>query len=110
MCITGVEVDPWQLSDVPDHFKTQEMCNEAVRIEPNALRFFPVWFVMRGQGKICHDDDDNYWNADEIIKWYDGYQKLKAQKAKIQEELMHIAWHPLRLWDWCMLEDEKKER
>ena len=107
MCIRGVEVEPWQLSDLPDHFKTQEMCNEAVHIEPYALRFVPVWFVMRGPVKICRDDD-NYWNGDEIIKWYDGYQKLKAQKAKIQEELMHIAWHPLRWWDWCMSEEEKK--
>ena len=22
---------------------------------------------------------------------------------------MHVAWHPDRWWDWCMLEDEKKE-
>ena len=27
ICIEGVEVDPWQLDDVPDHFKGQEMCN-----------------------------------------------------------------------------------
>ena len=108
MCIKGVEVDLWQLSDVPDHFKTQEMCNEALHIEPYALRFVPVWFVIRVQVKICHDDDDDYWNDDEIIKWYDGYQKLKAQKAKIQEVLMHIAWYSLRWWDWCMSEDKKK--
>ena len=23
MCIKSVEVDPWQLKDVPDHFKSQ---------------------------------------------------------------------------------------
>ena len=29
MCIKAVEVDPWQLGDVPGHFKTQEMCDDA---------------------------------------------------------------------------------
>ena len=33
----------------------------------------------------------------------------KAQKAKIKEELLPIAWHPLRWWDWCVPEDEKRE-
>ena len=23
---------------------------------------------------------------------------------------MHIAWHPLKWWDWCMSEDEKKQK
>ena len=22
---------------------------------------------------------------------------------------MLVTWHPRRLWDWCVLEDEKKE-
>ena len=30
MCIKAVEVDPWQLGDIPGHFKTQEMCDDAV--------------------------------------------------------------------------------
>ena len=36
-------------------------------------------------------------------------KKRKAQKAKIKEELLPIAWHPLRWWDWCVPEDEKRE-
>ena len=32
-----------------------------------------------------------------------------AQKAKIKDELMPIAWHPSRWWDWCVPADEKKE-
>ena len=28
---------------------------------------------------------------------------------KLDEELMLIAWHPRRWWNFCMLEDEKKE-
>ena len=45
--------------------------------------------------KIWHDDDD-HCGYDVIIKWDNGHQKRKAQKAKIKEELIPIAWHPSR--------------
>ena len=56
----------------------------------------------------CDDEycDDDY---DELIEWYEAYQKRKAQKALIKEELIPIAWHPSRWWNWCIPEDEKKE-
>ena len=53
----------------------------------------------------CDDyyDDDGHWNdddyEDEFFEWYNGYEKRKAQKAKIKDELMPIAWHPSRWWD-----------
>ena len=31
------------------------------------------------------------------------------KKKKINEELMSIAWHPRRWWNFSMSEDEKKE-
>ena len=43
-----------------------------------------------------------------MIEWYDGYKKRKAQKARIKDELIRIAWHPDRVIDWCMSEDEKR--
>ena len=49
---------------------------------------------------------NNYHN---FFKWYDGHKKRKAQKTQIKKELIPIAWHPSRYWDWCMPEDEKKE-
>ena len=42
-----------------------------------------------------------------IVKRLIGMMVIK--NAKIKEELMPIAWHPLRWWDWCVPEDEKKE-
>ena len=33
----------------------------------------------------------------------------RLKKASIKEELMPIAWHPSRWWDWCMSEDEKRD-
>ena len=54
-------------------------------------------------------NNDDYCNDDEVIKWYEGYQKHKVQKAQIKKELMPIAWHQSRWWDCCVPQDEKKE-
>ena len=105
MCIKPVEDEPETLELVPDHLKAQGMCERTVEKYPLILIFVPDWFVTQGQVKLWHD----HCNDHEIIKWYDCYQKRKAKKAKIKDELMPIAWHPLRWWDWCMPEDEKKE-
>ena len=108
MCIKATEVNLWQLYHVPECFKTQELCNDAVKKKPSSLQYFPDWFMAQGQIKIWHNDDD-YCNDDEVIEWYEGYQGRMAQKAKIKEELLPIAFHPSRWWDWCIPEDEKKE-
>ena len=103
ICNEAVQSDPWMLKHVPDQYKTQEMCNEAVKKSPCALRFAPDQFVTQKM-------------RDAIVKkspcalWcYKGYEQRKAQKAKIKEELMSVAWHPDRWWNWCVPEDEKKE-
>ena len=62
------------------------MCDKTVKDDPYSLHF---------ANKNWHDDDD-YCNDDELIESYNGYQKRKAQKAQIKEELMLIAWHPSR--------------
>ena len=64
--------------------------------------------MTQQQLKLCHDDDD-YYNDDERIGWYEGYQKCKAQKAKIKEGFMPVAWHPDHVMDWCMSEDKKRQ-
>ena len=110
MCQKVVEIDPWHLKYVPDHFKTQEMCNDVVGRDPYYLAGMTDWFVTQKQLKLWHDDDDDDDDDcnDEMIEWYNGYQKRKAQKASIKEELMSVAWHPPRCWDWCVPEDEKR--
>ena len=35
--------------------------------------------------------------------------RTKQLKIKKHEELIPVAWHPTRQYDWCMLQDEKKE-
>ena len=72
-----------------------------------------VFFFLEGgnlsEAFHCYDD---YWvNDNGVIKWHnkDSHQKWEAQKAQIKKELMPIAWHPSRLWEWCVPNDEKKE-
>ena len=108
MCEKVVEKDPYQLGDFHDHLKTQEIGDKAVRDYLFSLQFVPDWFVTREQIDQWYDDDYVY-NHHEMIEWYDGYKKQRAQKAQIKKELLPIAWHPLRYWDWCMSEEEKKE-
>ena len=103
-----VDIEPRFLPLVPDRFKIQEMCEKAVKKCLWLLKYVPDWFVTHQQMKIWCDDDE-YCNYDKLIEWYKGYQKRKAQKAQIRKELMPIAWHPSRCWNWCIPEDEKKE-
>ena len=81
---------PWTLRHVPDHLKTEEMCKRAIEADIYTLVFCSNWFVTQEQMKSWHDDD-YYCNDDRMIRWYDGYQKRKAQKAQIKEGLMPIA-------------------
>ena len=104
MCNKVVQGDPWTLEHVPDQYETQELCNEALQRDPEVLEYVPDWFVTLQKMWYEEFDDD-----DENIMWRDAYIKRKAQKAKIKEKLMPIAWHPDRWWNWCVTEDEKKE-
>ena len=106
MCNKVLE-DPYAPKFVPNLLKTQEMCDDAVWGDAFSQYFVPDWFVTKQQRKIW-DDDDDYCDYDELIEWFEGYQKRKAQKAQIKEELMPIAWHPDRVTDWCMSEDKKR--
>ena len=45
MCNKGVEVDLSFLQLVSDYFKTQEMCNKGVKDDTSSLQFVPDWFV-----------------------------------------------------------------
>ena len=108
LCERAVEKGPYTFKFVADHFKNQGMCEKAVENYPLIVILVPDWFVTQGQVKVWHDHS-YYCDNDKIIEWYDGYKKREAKKAQIKKELMPIAWHPSRWWDWCVLEDERKE-
>ena len=96
------------------------MCDKAVKDDSFSLEFIPDWFIRRGWVDMWHDDyyddddgvhfdDDDDDDENQFFEWYDGYKKRKAQKGSIKEELLLIAWHPSRYWDWCMSEDKKSD-
>ena len=66
MCIKAVEVDPRQMYNVSDYFKTQEMCDDVVWGDPSSLQYVPDWFVTQQQLKIW-DGYYDYCNDDDII-------------------------------------------
>ena len=84
------------------------MCERAVEKYPGTLEFVPDWFVTQQQLKIWGDDDD-YFHNNELIKWYEGYQKRRAQRAKIKEELIlllgicHIGGIEKKIWTFLYL-------
>ena len=52
-------------------------------------------------------DDTNYEEDDpdtiiliRFLAWYVKFEKCKALKEKIKEELMAIGWHPKRWWNF----------
>ena len=68
MCIRTVEADPWVLAHVPNHFKTQEMCNDAGTGDSYLLGFFPEYYVKLQE--ILYEDFDN---DDKLVEWCNNY-------------------------------------
>ena len=51
MCNEAVGMEPYSLEFVPDHLKMQEICNEAVRREPYTLDYVPDHFKTQ---ELCN--------------------------------------------------------
>ena len=43
------------------------------------------------------------------MAWHNRFKQKKACEKEISEQLMSVAWHPTKWWDWCISKDEKKE-
>ena len=78
-----------------------------MRDDSSTLQFLPDWFVTQQQMDVWYDYDYCFHDG-EIIEWNKGYKKRMAQKVKIKEELLSVAWHPDCAKDLCMSEDEKR--
>ena len=87
---------------ITDRFKTQEMCDQAVKEDSSLLEYVPDWFVtkewMWTWYDDYYDDDGDHWDndndEDKFLEWCDGYKAQKAQKVSIKEEFLPIVWHP----------------
>ena len=63
---------------------------------------------------INYDDNFDEDDPDTIILirllvWHIKFRKRKELKKELSEELMPVAWHPDKLWDWYMLVVRKKK-
>ena len=59
-------------------------------------------------------DDTNYDEDDpetiihiRLLAWHIKFDKRKAFKKELNEELIRITWHPRRWWNFCMSENQK---
>ena len=44
-----------------------------------------------------------------LMAWHNKFKQRKAFKKDISKGLIPAVWHLTRWWDWCLLEDDKKE-
>ena len=82
-------------------------------------RFWYVVFnsVLNIDLNCINLDDNNFDEGDpdtiihvRFLAWNTKFEKRKTLKKELNEELMPVAWHPNGCWDWCISEDEKKNR
>ena len=101
MCNRAVEKKPSKLKYVPERYKTQNMCNKAVDKEPLMLKYVPDYFITEKMlvNPVCKEFCEEF--CEEI-------KKRKNLKKEIYLELLPIAWHPDRFWNWSLDNDEKK--
>ena len=74
-------------------------------------------FTTIGLNDINLDDDDNNFDEDDpetinhvkLMAWCNRFKQHKACKNVIRKELMPVAWHPTKWWNWSISENEKKE-
>ena len=99
------------------------MCDEAVDDFLPSLNFIRDWFVTNKMIKklstalytdvnILYFDEDSgnvLFNVDEMVFVIQILIIKKAFKKQLNEELMSVAWHPNRWWNFCVPEDKKKE-
>ena len=61
MCDKAVDCIPWSLAHVPNYFKTQEMCNKAVYKNLCCLKYLPDYLKA---GVMCNKE------VVKSIRWY----------------------------------------
>ena len=55
------------------------------------------------------EEDPNTIILIRLLAWHSKFEKRKELKKKLNEELMSVAWHLKRWWNWCVSENEKME-
>ena len=125
MCDEAVDDSLAALKFIPDWFVASKMIKKlfiALYADQTIIYFTEnsgdVIFSCYEMGILSIDlnsinlDDSNYDEDDlEIIihvrflAWHSKFVKRKALKKELNEELVLIAWHPRKWWNFCMSED-----
>ena len=113
---------------VPDWFVTSKMIKTLFtdfHVDENILFFGEdssnVVFICNGMGIFNIDlnninlDDTNYDEDDpdtiiliRLLAWHSKFKKRKKLQKMISEELIPVAWHPNRWWNFCVSKNKKK--
>ena len=64
---------------------------------------------LDGENFVDDDDPGGVIHAG-LTTWCNRFKQHKELKKEISKELIPIAWYPTRWLDWCMSEDEKRNR
>ena len=122
MCGEAVDGFLPTLIFVPDWFVSNKMIKNlftALYADENIFYEDFVWFNCNKISVLTNINLnninlDNNFDEDDLdtiilirpLAWHIKFEKLKALKRELNEELMPVAWHPSR---WCVSKDEKKE-
>ena len=119
-CDKAVEDFLPSLKFISDWFSTSKMIKKL----HNALIADDILFFDEDSGNVAFPSDEmgilsvdlnninlNDANVDEDypesiihvkpMAWRNRYKQRKSCKKDISQELMPVAWHPARWWDWC---------
>ena len=87
MCDVVVKMDSYLFYVILNQFKTLKMCKEVVQDDPILTECVLDWFVRGKMFKKCQNEGG----------WFEVSKQHKAQKIKIKEELLYIAWNSDRV-------------
>ena len=86
------------------------------------MKIFVMLFNCNEMGILnidlnCINLGDNNFDKDDpetiiyvrLLSWHTKFENRKALKKELYEELIPIAWHPNRWWDWCVPQRVRKK-
>ena len=82
---------------------------------PVLHRLLPDWLILSIYYHIIIQELEDYiklkLKEEEEEKEIIALKNMHKHKfyKSLHEEVIQIAWHPDRYWNWCLTEDEKKE-
>ena len=77
------------------------MCDKAVEEDLCLLEYVPDWFVKQQHVDLWGDDDD-YYDDDKLIEWYEGHWKCNTEKQRLRKNSCPLPDIPIVWWtDAC---------